>query len=121
MLVFLVAVPFLYVISTKMSRLLMVSLVSHKVLLTPVFYNHLSTMQNTLSRHFACFFIFAIPQISFIQYYVPTGNIAVFGCMIEPKLEKCQTSTSYMFFLYSSDFLPREKTLVLTLVFGFFS
>lgn len=121
MLVSLVAVPFLYVISTKMSRLLMVSLVSHKVLLTPVFYNHLSTMQNTLSRHFACFFIFAIPQISFIQYYVPTGNIAVFGCMIEPKLEKCQTSTSYIFFLYSLDFLPREKTLVLTLVFGIFS
>lgn len=81
------------------------------------FCNHLSTMQNTLSRHSACFCVFTPPQISFIQYYVPSGNIAAFGCMIWPKLETCQTSTSYLFFLYSSDFLPREKTWGLTLTF----
>lgn len=78
-------------------------------------------MQNTLSRNFTSFCVFTVPQISFIQYFVPTGNIAVFGCMIWPMLEKCQTSTSYLFFPYSSDFLPRVKDLGFNInILGFF-
>lgn len=86
-----------------------------------LFCNHLSTTQNTLSRLFTCFCVFTIPQISFIQHYVPTGNIAMFGCMIWPMLQKCQTSSFYLFFLYSSDFLPRAKDLGFNInILGFF-
>lgn len=96
---------------------LVVSLISCKVLLMPGFFAIIYQLCKTLYPGILLACIFTIPQISFIQYYVPTGNIAVFGCVMWQKLEKCQTSTSYLFFLCNSDFLPREKTQGLTLLF----
>lgn len=63
------------------------------------------------------FFIFAIPQISFIRYYVPTGNISVFGCMMQPILRNAKQVLLTYFSFIAQIFFLEKKAMVLTLVF----
>lgn len=113
MLVSLVTVWFLHVMSTKKWVLFSWFLQFHtRFYQCLFFYNNLSTMLNSLSRLFVCFFFFF--------YFCYTANILYpvlcyhwkYICIWlhdTANFEKCRTSTSYIFFLYSSDFLPREK------------